>query len=65
MRVLDKHVELNENFGPVLLITIELPLSLGGDGFRVTNREFMESLIKAIKEYEDRERLKEEKKDGE
>ena len=61
MRVLDKTVQINEDMRPVLLITIELPLSLGGDGFRATDREFMASLINAIKAYEDKQLV--EKKD--
>lgn len=31
MRVLDKTVQMNEEFKPVLLITLELPLTLNGE----------------------------------
>lgn len=54
MRVLDKTVQMNENFKPVLLITLELPLTLDG-GFHMKGREFMDSFYEAIKTYEDQQ----------
>lgn len=59
MRVLDKTVRMNEDFQPVLLITLELPLTLN-KGFYMKGKDFMDALYEAIKTYED-EKLKEEK----
>ena len=60
MRVLDKTVHMNEDFKPVLLITLELPLTLDG-GFYMKGSDFMNSLYEAIKTYEDKQLM--EKKD--
>jgi len=38
MRVLDKTVQMNEDFKPVLLITLELPLTLNGGGLHERQR---------------------------
>ena len=54
MRVLDKTVQMNEDFKPVLLITLELPLTLNG-GFRMKGKDFMDALYEAIKVYEDQQ----------
>ena len=58
MKVLDKTVQMNEEFKPVLLITLELPLTLDG-GFYMKGSEFMNSLYEAIKTYEDQQTVKE------
>ena len=60
MRVLDKTVQVNEDFKPVLLITLELPLTLNG-GFRMKGKDFMDAFYEAIKVYEDQQTA--EKKD--
>ena len=60
MRVLDKTVQMNEDFKPVLLITLELPLTLNG-GFRMKGKDFMDAFYEAIKVYEDQQKA--EKKD--
>ena len=60
MRVLDKTVQMNEDFKPVLLITLELPLTLNG-GFRMKGKDFMDAFYEAIKVYEDQQTA--EKKD--
>lgn len=60
MRVLDKQVQMNEKFQPVLLITLELPLSLD-NGFQMKNGDFMAAFYEAIKAYEDKQLM--EKKD--
>ena len=52
MKVLDKTVQQNEDFKPVLLITLELPLTLNG-GFRMKGKDFMDAFYEAIKVYED------------
>jgi hypothetical protein len=54
MRVLDKTVQMNEDFNPVLLITLELPLTLNG-GFRMKGKDFMDAFYEAIKVYEDQQ----------
>jgi hypothetical protein len=54
MRVLDKTVQMNEDFNPVLLITLELPLTLSG-GFRMKGKDFMDAFYEAIKVYEDQQ----------
>lgn len=54
MRVLDKTVQMNEDFKPVLLITLELPLTLNG-GFRMKGKDFMDAFYEAIKTYEDQQ----------
>ena len=59
MRVLDKTVQMNEDFQPVLLITLELPLTLN-EGFYMTSIDFMDAFYEAIKTYKDK-KLKEEK----
>jgi len=54
MRVLDKTVQMNEDFKPVLLITLELPLTLNG-GFYMKGKDFMDAFYEAIKAYEDQQ----------
>lgn len=54
MRVIDKTVQMNEDFKPVLLITLELPLTLNG-GFYMKGKDFMDALYEAIKVYEDQQ----------
>ena len=54
MRVLDKIVQVNEDLKPVLLITLELPLTLNG-GFRMKGKDFMDAFYEAIKVYEDQQ----------
>ena len=54
MRGLDKTVQMNEDFNPVLLITLELPLTLNG-GFRMKGKDFMDAFYEAIKVYEDQQ----------
>ena len=54
MRVLDKTVQMNEDFNPVVLITLELPLTLNG-GFRMKGKDFMDAFYEAIKVYEDQQ----------
>jgi len=61
MRVLDKTVQMKEDFKPVLLITLELPLTLDG-GFYMKGKNFMDAFYEAIKVYEDQQEA--EKKDG-
>jgi hypothetical protein len=58
MRVIDKSVQMNEDFKPVLLITVELPLTLDG-GFYMKGRDFMDSFYEAIKKYEDQQKVEE------
>lgn len=60
MRVLDKTVQMNEEFKPVLLITLELPLIIDG-GFYMNGSKFMNSLYEAIKTYEDQPMAKKER----
>jgi hypothetical protein len=61
MRVLDKSVQINEDFKPVLLITLELPLTLSG-GFHIKGKEFMDQLshefYEAVKLYDDEQPAK-------
>ena len=57
MRVLDKTVQMNEDFKPVLLITLELPLEVE-KGFRMHNGDFMAAFYEAIKLYEDQQAAK-------
>jgi hypothetical protein len=51
---------MNEDFKPVLLITVELPLTLDG-GFYMKGRDFMDSFYEAIKKYEDQQKVEEKK----
>jgi hypothetical protein len=60
MRVLDKTVQMNEDFKPVILITLELPLTLDNK-FRMKNNDFMAAFYKALETYEDQQTT--EKKD--
>ena len=57
MRVLDKTVQFNEHNNPVLLITLELPLSVD-HGFYMKGKEFMDQFYEAIKLYEDQQSAK-------
>lgn len=57
MRVLDKHVQMNEDFKPVLLITLELPLEVN-NSFRMRNDDFMAAFYNALVEYEDKQKEK-------
>ena len=54
MRVLDRAVQINEDFKPVLLITLELPLTLS-EGFLMTGVEFKDQFYEAIKLHEDQQ----------
>jgi hypothetical protein len=54
MRVLDKTVQTTEDFKPVLLITLELPLTLDGK-FYMKGKDFMDAFYEAIKTYEDQQ----------
>jgi len=60
MRVLDKTVQVNEDLKPVLLITLELPLTLGES--KMQNGDFMAAFVEAIEVYENQQAA--EKKDG-
>lgn len=60
MRVLDKTVQMNEDFKPVLLITLELPLTLGES--KMQSGDFMAAFYEAIEVYENQQAA--EKKDG-
>jgi hypothetical protein len=53
MKVLDKTVQMNEDFKPVMLITLELPLSLN-NGIPIQNDDFMMTFYKAIKAYDEK-----------
>lgn len=57
MRVLDKTVQMNEDFKPVLLITLELPLEVD-KGFRMHNGNFMAAFYEAVELYEDQQTAK-------
>jgi hypothetical protein len=62
MRVLNKTVQMNEDFEPVLLITLELPLTLN-QGFYMKGKNFMDEFYEAIKLYEDKQKEQSDAKD--
>ena len=51
MRILDKTVQMNEDFKPVMLITLELPLTL--ETFNMQNDDFVAAFNEADKTYDD------------
>lgn len=55
MRILDKAVQMNEEFKPVMLITLELPLMM--EYFSVHNAEFIEAFNEANKAYDDQQKV--------
>jgi hypothetical protein len=54
MRILDKAVEMNEDFNPVLIITLELPLTLQLD---LEQTKFLPAFIEANKTYDDQQKV--------
>ncbi len=52
MRVVKKEVKLSDNFKPVLLITLEFPLSLE-TGLTINGKDFMQEFYEELKKYED------------
>ena len=59
MRVLDKTVQMNEDFKPVLLITLELPLTLPQENFfgPLQNGDFVAAFNEANKVYDDQQKV--------
>jgi hypothetical protein len=53
---------MNEDFKPVLLITLELPLTLN-QGFYMKGKNFMDEFYEAIKLYEDEQKEQSDAKD--
>lgn len=58
MRVLNKSVRINEDFEPVLLITLELPLVLENGPESMHPVDFMAYFNQAIELYDEQERKK-------
>ena len=59
MRVLDKTVQMNEDFKPVLLITLELPLTLPQENFfgPLQNGDFVAAFVEANKAYDNQQKV--------
>jgi hypothetical protein len=57
MRILDKTVQMNENFKPVMLITLELPLTLPLENFSLQDSDFVAAFIEANKAYDDQQKV--------
>ena len=53
MRILDKTVQMNEDFKPVMLITLELPLTL--ETFNMQNDNFVAAFNEADKTYDNQQ----------
>lgn len=56
MRILDKAVQLNEDFKPVMLITLELPLTLPPKLFSMQDSDFVSDFIDANKAYDEQQK---------
>jgi hypothetical protein len=57
MRILDKTVQMNEDFKPVMLITFELPLTLPLENFSLQDENFVAAFIEANKAYDDQQKV--------
>jgi hypothetical protein len=59
MRILDKAVQMNEDFKPVMLITLELPLTLPLENFfgPLQNSDFVAAFAEANKAYDDQQKV--------
>jgi len=57
MRILDKTVQMNENFKPVMLITLELPLTLPLENFSLQDSDFVAAFVEANKAYDDQQKV--------
>jgi hypothetical protein len=53
MRILDKAIQMNEDFKPVMLITLELPLTL--ETFNMQNDDFVAAFNEADKTYDNQQ----------
>lgn len=52
VRILDKVVQMNEDFKPVMIITFELPLTLPLEKFSLQDSDFVAAFIEANKVYD-------------
>ena len=59
MRILDKTVQMNEDFKPVMLITLELPLTLPQENFfgPLQDSDFVAAFKEANKAYDDQQKV--------
>jgi len=57
MRILDKAIQMNEEFKPVMLITLELPLALPLENFSLQDSDFVAAFIEANKAYDDQQKV--------
>jgi hypothetical protein len=57
MRILDKTVQMNEDFKPVMLITLELPLTLPLENFSLQDSDFVAAFVEANKAYDDQQKV--------
>lgn len=55
MRILDKTVQMNEDFKPVMLITLELPLMM--EYFSLQDGDFLAEFNEANKAYDDQQKV--------
>jgi hypothetical protein len=55
MRILDKAVQMNEDFKPVMLVTLELPLTL--ETFNMQNDDFVAAFVEANKAYDNQQKV--------
>jgi len=55
MRILDKTVQMNEDFKPVMLITLELPLML--EYFSLQDGDFLAEFNEANKTYDNQQKV--------
>ena len=55
MRILDKTVQMNEDFKPVMLITLELPLML--EYFSLQDGDFLAEFNEANKAYDEQQKV--------
>ena len=55
MRILDKTVQMNEDFKPVMLITLELPLMM--EYFSLQDGDFLAEFNEANKAYDEQQKV--------
>jgi len=55
MRILDKTVQMNEDFKPVMLITLELPLMM--EYFSLQDGDFLAEFNEANKKYDEQQKV--------
>ena len=57
MRILDQAFQINEAFQPVIIITLEIPLTLPQENFSLQDSDFLAAFVEANKAYDDQQKV--------